>query len=319
MATRAPQLMQQYVTRGDRSLRDWHLLLRRATFGAALVLMLASVVSLHWACNLIGLNGYWEPVAWAVPLAMEVGMAATASTATTIRKDPKPGREDSPGGYYVSLWVIFSFVMLLAQAANIGHAVTTVAENTGDLPPVIPQGAVFFFAAAFAALFPLGGTLFVHVSGFLRAHGTGARWIEDDAELVRVQAAPGVAGPARTPAPRPARTQPAPARAEVEAPRAPAARTEPRTEAPAARAPQGDLQAAARALFDEAIATDPLTKPDSKAIHDAIGSTKNPATTRRWVQQWFEEHEAELGTARPEPTPPLSVVADDEDEAATGT
>lgn len=208
---KAPQLIQQYVTGGDRSLRDWHLLLRRVTFGAALVLMAASVVSLHWACNLIGFTGWWEPVAWAVPLAMETGMAAVASTATTIRKEPKPGRE-GPGAYYASLWLIFSFVMLLAQAANIGHAVSTIASRQAEIPAVIPIQAVYFFACAFAALFPLGGTMFVHVSGFLRARGTGARWIDEDSELVMVQAAPGAPTAQRAPAQSARKPAPAPAR-----------------------------------------------------------------------------------------------------------
>jgi hypothetical protein len=305
---RTPQLLQQYVSAGDLSLRAWHLLLRRVTFGAALILMLASVVSLHWACNLIGLNGYWEPVAWIVPLAMETGMAAVASTATTIRKDPKPGREDQPGGYYFSLWVIFSFVMLLAQASNIGHALTTVAEND-QLPPAIPREIIYGFAAAFAALFPLGGTLFVHVSGFLRAHGTGARWIGDDAELVRIQAAPGFAPTQPARAPRPAQTRTQPAQRAPEPARADAAQ-------PAQD--KGDEQARMRALFDAAVLADPFTKPDAAALQREVGSTAHPATPRRWVQKWWEEHEAQLGTARPEPAQPapLRAVTDKEREEA---
>jgi hypothetical protein len=258
--------------------------------------MSASIVSLHWACNLIGLNGYWEPVAWAVPLAMELGMAAVASTATTIRKEARAGEE--VGGYYVSLWIIFSFVMLLAQAANIGHAVEQVATNQ-DLPPVIPVGAVYFFACAFAALFPLGGTLFVHVSGFLRAHGTGARWIDGDAEIVHEQVAPGalVTKPARAQAPRAPRAQD----------QTPAARTEPAVSAPTPAAPRAaatpDEQKAARLLFDQQVLADPLTKPDARAIQREAGldGVKNPATVRRWVQAWWEEHQASLGQGSPDP------------------
>ncbi|HEY1177928.1 MAG TPA: hypothetical protein VGF17_17360, partial [Phytomonospora sp.] len=84
------------------------------------------------------------------------------------------------------------------------------------------------------------------------------------------------------------------------------------------RAPRNEMQAAARVLFDQAIADDPLTKPDAKAIHDAIGSTANPATTRRWIQQWYSEHEATLDVGRPElgpVAPPLQVV----ERASTGT
>jgi hypothetical protein len=301
MATKAPQLIQHYVTGGDRSLKSWHDFLRKVTFGAALVLMLASVVSLHWAANLIGLKGPWEPVAWAVPLAMEVGMAAVASTATTIRKHPKPGREH--GGYYISLWLIFSFVMLLAQLSNIGHAITTVAENN-DLPPVIPVEFIYVFAGAFAALFPLGGTMFVHVSGFLRERGTGARWIDADSELVQIQVQPGtpaaqpVSTGARAPQPPSARPAQAPARAQTPAP---------------ARAPQAprasDDQERARALFDQLVAANPHEKPDAKRIQDELGIEANPATPRRWVQRWWNEFQEDLGHGRPDPI--TEQVADD--------
>lgn len=321
MATKAPQLMQHYVTGGDRSLRSWHLLLRRVTFGAALVLMAASVVSLHWACNLIGLRGAWEPVAWVVPLAMETGMAAVASTATTIRKPAKPGREE-PGGYYLSLWFIFSFVMLLAQASNIGHAITTVAESTDELPPVIPLNLIYGFAAAFAALFPLGGTLFVHVSGFLRAHGTGARWIEDDAELVSIQVAPGSPGAAPVRAPQTARaprTTPVPAaQTRAQSPAQPVVQSPAQPARTMPAQPADDEKARARAEFDRLIAADPLTKPDAARIHDAAGISKDRATSRRWVQAWWAETEAALGTGRPELTTLTTVgAAQDDDEAAS--
>lgn len=299
MATKAPQLIQHYVTGGDRSLKSWHDFLRKVTFGAALVLMLASVVSLHWAANLIGLKGHWEPVAWAVPLAMEVGMAAVASTATTIRKDPKPGREH--GGYYISLWLIFSFVMLLAQLSNIGHAITTVAENN-DLPAVIPTEFIYVFAGAFAALFPLGGTMFVHVSGFLRERGTGARWIDSDSELVYEQVQPGTAtalspaaAGARAPQSPAARPAAQPARAQDPTPRAEPARaaaTPPRTSSDQDRA---------RVIFDRMVAERPHEKPDAAAIQKEAGIDANPATPRRWVQRWWNEFQEDLTGSRPDP------------------
>lgn len=309
MATKAPQLIQHYVTSGDRSLRDWHLFLRRVTFGAALVLMSASVVSLHWACNLIGLRGWWEPVAWAVPLAMEAGMAAVASTATTIRKDPKPGREDHPGGYHISLWLIFSFVMLLAQASNIGHAVVTVAERANELPAVIPSAAVYVFAGAFAALFPLGGTLFVHVSGFLRAHGTGARWIEDDAEVVYQQVQPGTPT-AQKPAPQ--RTPRAPQREASPAQRAPQVDAPARTAAPAqqptvpsapaarttSRAKDEVVEAAYQAYAKARDEGSELDGNDLAALLDC-----HPGNARNTRNKKFRpRYEAERSAATPAPT-----------------
>jgi hypothetical protein len=295
VATKAPQLIQHYVTSGDRSLKAWHDFLRKVTFGAALVLMLASVVSLHWAANLIGLRGPWEPVAWAVPLAMEIGMAAVASTATTIRKAPKPGHEH--GGYYISLWLIFSFVMLLAQLSNIGHAITTVAANN-ELPAVIPVEFIYIFASAFAALFPLGGTMFVHVSGFLRERGTGARWIDGDSEVVYKQVADGAPATqspanvgARAPQPASARTTPTP-------PRAPAAQPA-RAPRPTVHASDGSSdQARARVVFDRMVAENPHEKPDAAAIQRELNIDAHPATPRRWVNAWWSAHEQTVGGAR---------------------
>ena len=71
--------------------------------------------------------------------------------------------------------------MLLSQAANIGHALVVVEPRVASLPAFIPVGVVYFFAAAFAALFPLGGPMFVHVSGFIRVHAVDADWVSESA------------------------------------------------------------------------------------------------------------------------------------------
>jgi hypothetical protein len=180
------RLRERLLTRGEVGLAAWHRAWRRIMFGTALGLMSASLFAITWALALVGIPRW---LALPVAVVMEVGMAGVASTATTIRK-PRSAKRDGtprPDGYYLSLWVIFSFMMLLAQAANVGHAVVKVSDQIGTLPAWLPHAAVYGFAAAFAALFPLGGTLFIHVSGFLRAHGVGADWIDADAESVRVR------------------------------------------------------------------------------------------------------------------------------------
>lgn len=338
-ARRAPHLIQQYVTQGDRGLREWHLLLRRVTFGAAIILMGASVVSLHYACALIGLPDQpWAPIAWIVPLAMETGMAAVASTATTIRKEPKPGREGQPGAYYWSLWCIFSFVMMLAQAANIGHAAVVVSERITELPPFIPDQVVYIFACAFAALFPLGGTLLVHVSGFLRAHGTGARWIEDDTEVVFVEATAGAPAhpvraprptvqPARTATPPPAARASEPARAPERVVSAPAQVSAPAPAEPAAPVMRQSTslrgldpeRQRARELYEAALGASPTVKPDAKRIKLDGGIDKNDATVRRWVQEWWAEDQVRLAAGQapeaPAPAEPAPAASPEEPTA----
>jgi hypothetical protein len=231
---KAPTLRQTFVTPGAKSMRSWHKTLTRWTFGCACMFVVASYFSIRWACLLVGLPSPFDggmhlavPFAEAVPLAIEVGMFSVASTATTIRKrggvDPQTGAR-TPGAYYVSLWLIFSFLMALAQAANIGHAMVAITEQlpTLALPSFIGPTAVYVFGACFAALFPLGGTLLVHVSGFLRERGVGAQWIDDETEVVYEETDPGAARVTR-PQPTAPATAPAaaaPAKAAAPAPTA---------------------------------------------------------------------------------------------------
>jgi hypothetical protein len=290
---RNPRLLRHFVTNSEEGLKGWHLFLRHVTFGAALCLMVASFFAVRWACLLVGLpspfedGGQWTlPFAEAVPLAMEVAMAATASAATTIRKQPRADHPNRPGGYYISLWVIFGFLMALAQVANIGHAIVAITEQLAGmaLPTWIPDQAVYIFGGAFAALFPLGGTMFVHVSGFVRAHGVGADWIESNAQEVYLEAGP---------APRATAAGPARQTSKPATPTAAASR-------PSA-APRAARTARARELFDEHVSRDPKRQPQASG-RDSIHATlvtefgqaaPHGATVRTWCKDWRAEHTAE--------------------------
>lgn len=278
------QMREQYVARGHAGLAWWHKLLRQVTFVCALVLMALSLVALHWALVLVGI----PPVlAWIGPVFLEAGMAATASAATTIRKpSQEPG---APGRYYLSLWVIFSFLMALAQAANIGHAIVSAETRLATLPEFVPDAVVYGFAAAFAALFPLGGTLFIHVSGFLRAHSIDANWIDDDAQVVRVAADDRVQQPRAPKAAPRAQTPPAPRAPDMRAPAQPRVHNAP--EPARTTAPVGGEQVRARELFDAQVAENPTIKPDASLIHRELATDKNPATVRRWVKDWWDEQQ----------------------------
>lgn len=278
---RTQQIKDKYVARGEAGLAEWHRFLRTVTFVCALVLMSLSLVALHWALTLVGIPNI---PAWIGGVFLEAGMAATASTATTIRKrrtDPT-----KPGGYYISLWIIFSFLMALAQAANIGHAVVSVANSMSEIPAFIPPTVVYGFAAAFAALFPLGGTMFVHVSGFLRAHSIDAEWIDEDAQVVRV-----VSDPAAQPAPRVARTKTAQPAREVTA--QPAAQMREEKPAKAAR-----TDPAREALFEEYRAGVARgERMDSNRIAEALEI--HPGNARTLRGKWDKRIAAELAIADP--------------------
>lgn len=285
MAPKMPQAAKEYLTRGQKALADWHKLLRHVAFGCALVLIFASVASIHWACQLIGLRGawLWEVAAWVVPLAMEFGMAVTAQAWTSIRKD-RPGEKP---GYYLSLMAVFSVLMALAQVCNIGHAMVSVSGAEAaltDMPTFIPLTAIYVFAGAFAALFPMGGTLLIHVSGFLREHAVDANWVDSEDDVVMV-----VHGPTA------AEVKPK-HRTERKAAEKPAEESSPEDEVAKHRtAAHSDEQAKAKARFDGLVAADPLTKPVAADIHSDLGLTTHPATVRRWVQGWWKDHEKARG------------------------
>ncbi|MFF4276243.1 hypothetical protein [Streptomyces sp. NPDC001536] len=166
------------VTIGERRAKKWNDNQQRALFYASLGLMLASITSIQWACSIIG---FPTAAAWLVAVSFELLVAIIGDAASSTRRTNKDG---SKGGYYGSLWAIFTFMLLLAMTANVGHAVFTMGEafTAGNMPEFLTdyQGEVMGLGAAFAAAVPLGGTFGFHVSGFLRKYGAGADWIDED-------------------------------------------------------------------------------------------------------------------------------------------
>lgn len=176
------------VTIGERRAKKWNDNQQRAVFYASLGLMLASITSIQWACTIIG---FPRAAAWLVAVSFELLVAIIGDAASSTRRTNEDG---SKGGYYGSLWAIFTFMLLLAMTANVGHAVFTMGEafTVGDMPEFLTdyQGEVMGLGAAFAAAVPLGGTFGFHVSGFLRKYGAGADWIDENGTK-RTTAAPG--------------------------------------------------------------------------------------------------------------------------------
>ena len=97
--------------------------------------MSLSLVSLHWALVLVGVP---DALAWVGPVVLEVGMAGTAFAATTQHKPLDDGT--APPTW--KLWGIFTFLMALAQAANLGHAIVSVQPRLAAIPTVIPRPAL---------------------------------------------------------------------------------------------------------------------------------------------------------------------------------
>lgn len=308
------RLRERALTRGEVSLAQLHRASSWIVFGAALALMSLSLVSIYWALDLVGMPPLLALIG---ALALEGGMAWTAHTATTIRK-PRPPKKDGaarPDGYYLHLWVIYSAVTLLAQAANVWHAMVSVADflvrEPKALPPWMPESAAYWFAGAFALLFPLGGTLFVHVSGFLRVHGAGADWIDTDAQTVQVRDETG--STARASRPRATRAPQGETHAPPVEPRELVA-SEPRGESVPDHALEYPRDPARQALL-ETLVVRLRAQPDAAAkdlattdeVMEAIGiSDKGNARTARL--KLYEKARARL---QAEPRPAASLVITD--------
>jgi hypothetical protein len=267
------------LTRAEISLADWHFYWRHGLFVCAVGWMLLSVFALHWAITLTGIPSW---ASWAGAAVFEVSMAGTATSATTTRKPD--------GSAFRSPWLVFSFFMLLAQVCNVGHALVAVSGRLAELPPWIPASVAYTFAGALAALFPLGGTMLVHMSGFLRAHGADAQWVDPDAQRVLDSTAHRAPRTARIPRPD--------VRSDDDAPRA----------LPAPIAPTHDPEPEPVALSDDERALPPRDRarllydrmtmdgatPTASAVARAFASaggdgTVHPSTVRRWVEQFRAE------------------------------
>ncbi|MFE0058644.1 hypothetical protein [Streptomyces sp. NPDC059003] len=192
------------ITQGERELREWHRNLRIGAAAAGLGMMLASLYQLHWAGTLIGFPAF---AAAAMAGSLELLLAFTAGAVTSIRKRTAAGAE---GGYYWSLWLVFAFLLCISIAANVGHAMVALSEwfSAGGAPAVMTENRVYVYAvgSAVAAMVPLGGSLGLHISGFVRARGAGSDWVDEGGSGALLDtAAPVPAAPRTAPAaPRPA-------------------------------------------------------------------------------------------------------------------
>lgn len=272
---------------------------RVSLYMVALVAIIAAVISfqaLTWVGTEMGL-------AWAAPLIpVAVDGFAVACSVGVVRSQASGERLRER----FSEWLGIYLALALSIAGNVTHALHI---GTGLIPVEL--------TASVAGAIPLIVAYGIHVYGRAMVRGISAHVLADDPDqlhfgLVHLgdDDAQGRHAAPRKPAAQPARET------------APAARTTPaqpaRETAPAARALDGDsLKGRARTEFDRMVSADPTTKPDAAAIHATIESPKNPATTRRWVQAWWEEHEEALGVARPDPI--LEQLATVPDPAAART
>jgi hypothetical protein len=254
---------------------------RVALWAVLLVAIIAGVISfqaLTWLGTQMGLS-------WAAPLVpLAIDGFAIACSVGIVRSQAtgEPERDRMPE------WTGLFLALGLSIAGNVQHALVTKHVS-------VPAPLAIAFSAAVPVIVAYG----IHVYGRAMARGISAHVLAGDTEHLHFDLAhlgDTSAQPARASQPKARAPKQAPARASDPA----VARTKEVPAAAVARvaAVPDPLQAAARQLFEEAVKADPTTKPDAKAIHVAIGSEKNPATTRRWIAQWWAEVEETLTEVR---------------------
>jgi hypothetical protein len=271
------------LTRGEESIAQLHDALIYLFLALGAGFQLVSVYALSW---LASLAGFPAPLNWVAAAAVEFAMAATSAAVTTAHKHRKPAKDGTPrpDGYFLLPWLVFAVLMGLAQSANVGHAMTEVASRLHEFPPGLPPRVPYILAGAFAALFPLGGTFMVYMSGFLRMHGQAANWVEDGARTVSVRASSARSG--ERAARKQART--VLARTARDDHDQDAAHDAPPDEALALTAdemarPEPER---ARLVYDRWLATR-ADKPVARHIRRIAGiENTSESQVRRWVQRW---------------------------------
>lgn len=235
-----------------------------------LVALIAAAISFI-ALRAVGSDAGLGQASFLLPIAIDgFGIACSVGIVRSVASgEGFRDRASEWFGLFVSLG--------LSILGNVHHALKVGAP---DLPDYVKM--------AYASAIPIIVAYGIHVYGRAMAKGISAHVMADDPDRVHFDLAhlgDHSAPPARVqrPAPR-AQAQPA-ARA---LPEQPSAQPEP-VAARTIGAQADSLRDAARARFEQCVRANPTTKPDAKAIHDAIGSDKNPATTRRWVSEWWDE------------------------------
>lgn len=235
----------------------------------AVIAAVISYVALVWIGHEIGLGN----AAYLVPFAVD-GFAIACSVGI-IRSQAEGEKVQGR----LSEWAGLTYALGMSLAGNVVHAL-----NAKYGTPV-PEWLVWAYAAAPPIIVAYG----LHVYGRAQHKGISAHVLASDPDQIHFSLAH-LGDDAAQPV------------ARKTAPTTRAATAQPRTEKRALPARKEDpYKVRARELFEEAMRANPTVKPDAAAIHRATENPANIATTRRWVQSWWEDAQTELGMSRPDP------------------
>lgn len=278
---------------------------RIALYAVFLVAVIAAAISFV-ALRAVGGDAGLGRAAFLLPIAIDgFGIACSVGIVRSVASGDK-FRER------VSEWFGLICALGLSILGNVEHSLTVGAVTLPD-----------YVKVAYATAIPVIVAYGIHVYGRAMSKGISAHVLADDPDHLRFDVlhlgedtVARAAAPVRTPravrAPQAASSAPAtgaPARATEAAPA--------RADAQPPRAQGLDNRARMRELFDQRVKDNPVAKPDAAEMQRELGIDMHPATPRKWVQKWWEEHQASMGMDRPEPADPPAAAAEDDEGDTT--
>lgn len=250
-----------------------------------LVALIAAVISFV-ALAAVGKEAGLGAAAYLLPVAIDgFGIACSVGIVRSVASGEK-GRER------ISEWIGLFAALCLSILGNVHHSLSVGAVTLPD-----------YVKIAYATAIPMIVAYGIHVYGRAMSRGISAHVMADTPDEIRfdVQHLGGAAQTvARATAPARITPRAQNAQGSAPAPTAPRASARPVEAAPARAEQAGSDKARMRVAFDQAIAADPHSRPVASDLQRELGIDLHPSNPRRWVQQWWAEHEEQMGTARPE-------------------
>lgn len=249
---------------------------RVSLYAVFLVALIAAAISFI-ALRAVGADAGLGSASFLLPIAIDgFGIACSVGIVRSVASGEGVRERTSE-------WFGLFAALGLSILGNVHHALIVGA---GTLPDYVK--------VAYAAAIPMIVAYGIHVYGRAMARGISAHVLAENpdqivfemrhlGETVSAQRAPVRTAP--RPAPRTQAAQPATPAAQL-----------PRTVTGSKPIPVGDNERQrARIVFDQLVAADPTQKPDAAVVHREAGVTRDKATTRRWVQSWWDETQEAMG------------------------
>lgn len=250
-----------------------------------LVALIAAVISFV-ALAAVGKEAGLGTAAYLLPIAIDgFGIACSVGIVRSVASG-EHGRER------ISEWLGLFAALCLSILGNVHHSLAVGAASLPD-----------YVKIAYATAIPMIVAYGIHVYGRAMSRGISAHVLADDPDKLNFDLAHLGDQDTLARAHAPAKVARAPQSAARTAPSAPArtaTQSSAQSSAPRTVSADDSAQARMRGAFDAAIAANPHIKPNAATLQRELGIDMHPANPRKWVRQWWLEHQEAMGTARPE-------------------